>query len=160
MPLSEPSPHVEDRKAYERYHNGKIEHHEQLIGNAEQSIEDNKNRLEELKIGLPTESEFYELVNLPLVDLLETNDIMKLDAICNEMVTNLRVGNDSVSVIKLNPPYNLLVDLAEISTGRDKRLLLELFEYIIEEPDLSHNYLVSLRELPSVKHNQIENLIF
>lgn len=113
--------HVEDRNAYERYHKGKIEHHENLIVNAEKNIEDNKNRLEELKIALPTESEFYELVNLHLVDLLETNDIMKLDAICNELVTNLRAGNDSVSVIKLNPPYNLLVDLAEITTGRGDR---------------------------------------
>jgi DNA invertase Pin-like site-specific DNA recombinase len=113
--------HVEDRKAYERYHKGKIEHHENLIANADQSIEDNKNRLEELKIALPTESEFYELVNLHLVDLLETNDIMKLDAICNELVTNLRAGNDSVSVIKINPPYNMLVDLAEISSGRGER---------------------------------------
>ncbi len=113
--------HLEDRKAYERYHKGKIEHHEQLIGIADQNIEDNKNRLEDLEISLPTESEFYELVNLHLVDLLETNDIMKLDAICNEIVTNLRAGNDSVSVIKLNPPYNLLVDLAEISTGRGER---------------------------------------
>ncbi len=46
---------------------------------------------------------------------------MRLDAICNELVTNLRAGNDSVSVIKLNPPYDLMADLAEISTGRGER---------------------------------------
>jgi DNA invertase Pin-like site-specific DNA recombinase len=110
--------HVEDREAYERYHKGKIEHHEQLIQNAKQSIEDNKNRLGELKTSLPTEDEFYELTKLHLLDMIQTNDIVKLDAICNELVTNLRAGNDSVSVIKLNPPYNMLVDLAEVSTGR------------------------------------------
>ena len=30
-------------------------------------------------------------------------------------------GNDSVSVIKLNPPYNLMTDLDEISYGRGER---------------------------------------
>ncbi len=39
----------------------------------------------------------------------------------NELVTNLRAGNDSVSVIKLNQPYDMMVDLAEISTGRGER---------------------------------------
>lgn len=46
---------------------------------------------------------------------------MEQDAVCNELVSNLRAGNDAVSVIKLNPPYNLLVDLAEISIGRGER---------------------------------------
>jgi len=103
--------HIEDRQSYERFHSGKIEHHEQLIGIANQSIESNKNRLKELETVLPTEEQFFELMNLHLLDLLQTEDIMKLDAICNELVSNLRAGNDSVSVIKLNPPYNLMVDL-------------------------------------------------
>lgn len=113
--------HVEDREAYERYHKGKIEHHEQLIKNAEQAIEANQNRLKELKTALPKEEEFYELTNLHLLDLLQTDNIMKLDAICNELVSNLRANNDFISVIKLNPPYNLLVDLGEISSGRGER---------------------------------------
>ena len=33
--------------------------------------------------------------------------------------------NDAVSVIKLNPPYDLLVDLSEISTGRPKANIFE-----------------------------------
>ena len=111
--------HIDDRESYERYHHGKIEHYEQLVALAEQSITDNKKRLEELNTALPTEEEFYELVNLHLLDLLEEDDIVKLDAICNEFVTNLRAGNDSVSVIKLNPPYDLMVDLGEISLGWD-----------------------------------------
>ena len=114
--------HVEDREAYERYHKGKIEHHEQLIDIAEKNILDNSNRLTELKTALPSEEEFYELTNLHLLDMLQTDNIMKLEAICNELVTNLRAGDDSVSVIKLNPPYNMLVDLAEISTGRGDRI--------------------------------------
>lgn len=110
--------HVEDREAYERYHKGKIELHEQLIENAKQSIRDNENRLKKLKTALPTEEQFYELTKFHLLDLLETEDIIKLDTICNELVSNLRAGNDSVSVIKLNPPYNMMVDLSKITYGR------------------------------------------
>jgi len=110
--------HIDDREAYERYHLGKIEHHEDLVEKAKQAIEANNNRLKDLETALPTEEQFYELMNIHLLDLLQTQNIMKLDAICNELVTNLRVGDNAVSVIKLNPPYNMLVDLAEISTGR------------------------------------------
>ena len=56
-----------------------------------------------------------------LVTLLKTTDLMKQDAVCNELVLNLRVADDAVSVIKLNPPYNLKVDLSKISTGRGER---------------------------------------
>lgn len=45
----------------------------------------------------------------------------KEDAVYNEVVSNLRVGDDSVSVIKLNRPYDLLVDLDEVSVGRGER---------------------------------------
>jgi DNA invertase Pin-like site-specific DNA recombinase len=113
--------HVEDREAYERYHKGKIEHHEQPIQNAKQSIEDNKNRLKELETALPTEEQFYELMQLYLLDLLQAFELTRIDLICNELVSNLRAGNDSVSVIKLNPPYDMLVDLGEISSGRGER---------------------------------------
>lgn len=114
--------HIEDREAYERYHKGKIEHHEQLIAIAAKNIEDNKNELKKLETILPTEAEFYELTNLHLLDMLQTDDIVKLDAICNELVANLRANNDFISVIKLNPPYNLMVDLPEISSGRGDRI--------------------------------------
>ena len=53
--------------------------------------------------------------------MLKTTDIMVLDTVCSEFVANLRAGNDSTSVIKLNPPYNLMIDLDEISTGRGRR---------------------------------------
>lgn len=69
--------------------------------------------MKELETVLPTEEQFFELMNLYLLDLLQTDDIMKLDATCNELVSNLRAGNDSVFVIKLNPPYNLMVDLGK-----------------------------------------------
>ena len=112
---------VDNPDLYDKHHHGKLEHHPQLVQIAEQNISDNKHKLEKLKTALPTEKEFYELINIHLLDLLEMSDITKLDAICKELVLNLRAGNDSVPVIKLNPPYNLLVDLSEISTGRGER---------------------------------------
>jgi hypothetical protein len=33
-----------------------------------------------------------------------------LNAICSKFVTSLPAGNDSAPVIKLNPPYDLMVD--------------------------------------------------
>ena len=54
--------------------------------------------------------------------MLKTTDIMTLDAICNEFIANLRVGDDSNPVINLKPPYNLMTALDEISTGRGERI--------------------------------------
>lgn len=65
---------------------------------------------------------FYELINSYLLRLLKTTDLMEQDAICNELVSNLRAGDNCVSVIKLNPPYDLLADLPEILSGRGYRI--------------------------------------
>lgn len=113
---------VNDPEGYKRHHSGKLEQHQQLMHLDAQAIEENKAEIAKLDIALPNEAEFYELINLHLLDLLETNDIIKLDTICSELVTNLEAANDSTPVIKLNPPYNLLVDLAEISSGRGDRI--------------------------------------
>ena len=40
------------------------------------------------------------------------------DTVYQELVLNLRAGVDVISVIKLNPPYDLLVDLDKVSLGR------------------------------------------
>ena len=80
----------------EKHHHGKLEHHLHLMDIAKQNIEENKNKLEHLKSALPTEKEFYELIKLHPLDLLEVNDITKLDLICNELVTNLRAVNNSI----------------------------------------------------------------
>ena len=56
-----------------------------------------------------------------LETVLKTTDLVEEDAVYQEVVSNLRVANNSVSVIKLNPPYNLMVDLSKISLGRGER---------------------------------------
>ena len=112
---------VANPKDYEKHHKGRLDHYKQLVELAEQSIDENKEALERLDTALPTKKEFYELTKSKLLDLLHKDDILVLDAICNEFVTNLRAGNDSTPVIKLNPPYNLMVDLEKVPSGRGDR---------------------------------------
>ena len=112
---------VDHPAEYKKHHSGKLEHNEQLIAVAQHNIVSSETELKRLAVGLPTEQEFYELINTYLLRLLKTTDLMEQDAICNELVSNLRAGDNSVSVIKLNPPYNMLVDLAKVSTGRGER---------------------------------------
>ncbi len=106
---------------YKKHHDGKLEHHQELMNYYSDAVEDNKAKIKELDTELPSESEFYELTRSKVLDLLNTDDIIAIDAICREFVTNLRAGDDAVSVIKLNPPYDLMVDIAEISRGRGER---------------------------------------
>lgn len=112
---------VDSPAEYAKHHPGKLEHHESLIKAANHKIKQLDKELDELERALPTEQEFYELTNSYLLRLLHTSDFMEQDAVCDELVLNLRVANDAVSVIKLNPPYDMLVDLTKISTGRGER---------------------------------------
>ena len=112
---------VDDPAGYKKHHSGKLEHHQSLVNAAEHNIEAAEDKLKELDTRLPTEKEFYELTNSYLLRLLNTTDLIEQDAICNELVSNLRAGNDFIPVINLNPPYNLMVDLAKISSGRGER---------------------------------------
>lgn len=109
---------VDNPKEYEKHHNGKLEHHLERMHYYEDAIKENDAKLKELDTALPSEEDFYELTRSKLLNLLNTEDIMVVDAICREFVTNLRAGNDSVSVIKLNPPYDLMVDLSKVTRGR------------------------------------------
>lgn len=106
---------------YKKHHAGKLEHYQSLIRVAEHNIKTAETELKRLSVGLPSEQEFYELVQSYLLRLLQTTDLMEQDAICNELVSNLRAGDDSVSVFTLNKPYDLLLDLAKVPTGRGDR---------------------------------------
>ena len=78
--------------------------------------------LAKLSISSPTHKEFVELVNSYLETILSTTDIIEEGMIYNNLVLNLRAGDNAVSVIKLNPPYNLMVDLEKIPFGWDGRI--------------------------------------
>jgi DNA invertase Pin-like site-specific DNA recombinase len=109
-------------KEYAKHHSGKLEYHQNLINVAQANIKVANAELDRLKNALPTREQFYELTCSYLKTINETRDLLELDAVLNEVVLNLRAGDDSVSVIKLNPPYNMLVDLSKISTGRGYRI--------------------------------------
>ncbi len=113
---------VDNLREYEKHHSGKLEQHQELIHFYDDAVKENKTKLKELDADLPKKQDFYELTRSKVLDLLSTEDIMVVDAICREFVANLHAGNDSVSVIKLNPPYDLMVDLDKISRGRGDRI--------------------------------------
>ena len=104
---------------YEKYHKGKLEECQANLDLAESRELQAEGKLDKLSVALPSQQEFYELVDSYLLKLLDATDIVEQDAICNELVSNLRAGNDSVSVITLNPPYDLMVDLDKLSLGWD-----------------------------------------
>ena len=70
---------------------------------------------------MPTREQFVELVNSYLKIATTTQDLAEEDAVYNEVVLNLRAKDDFVSVIKLNPPYDLMVDLEKITFGAGSR---------------------------------------
>lgn len=108
---------LNDLEQYNKFHKGKLEEYEELILSIRDTISDNNIQWSDLEAKLPSEEEFYELTRTHLLDFLKADDITVIDKICNEFVSNLVAGKDSVSVIKLNPPYNLMVDLDKVRLG-------------------------------------------
>ena len=110
--------HPED---YKKYHKNKLEEHAHLLSVHTASAEKLRKELDELKRELPTRKQFVELVQSYLLILRKTRDLVEEDEVYKEMVLNLRVGDNTTTVIKLNPPYDLMVDLSKISSGRGER---------------------------------------
>ena len=57
--------------------------------------------------------------------ILKTTDVIEEDLVYRKVALNLRANDNFISVIKLDPPYNMLVDLTKISTGRLRATLNE-----------------------------------
>ncbi len=108
----------DDPEAYKKHHKGKLEEHQLLINSREASLTQAEKELERISRGLPTQEEFVELIHSYLETVLQTKDLVEEDLVYREVVLNLHAGNDVVSVIKLNPPYNLMVDLEKVPSGR------------------------------------------
>lgn len=104
---------VEDPEAYKKHHSGKLEFHQAQINAVSASIGSLQKNIENLRNALPTRQEFVELINSYLKTILTTSDLIEEDMVYREVVLNLRAGDNSVSVIKLNPPYDLMVDFDE-----------------------------------------------
>lgn len=104
---------VDDPETYKKHHKGKLEFHEAQIEGLNASITNLGKVLDDLRQPLPTREEFVELVHSYLETILNTSDLIEEDAVYRELVLNLRAGNNSISVIKLNPPYDMMVDFSE-----------------------------------------------
>ena len=111
----------DDPEAYKKHHKGKLEEQQQIVTAKEATLAQAESELERVSRALPTEQQFVELVRSYLETLLKTKDLVEEDLVYRELVLNLRAGNDAVSVIKLNPPYNLMVDLEKVPSGRGER---------------------------------------
>ena len=102
---------VSNPDAYKQHHKGKLEEYQNLINVHTTSREHLRAEIAKLNDALPTREQFVELVHSYLETLLNTTDLIEEDAVYQEVVLNLRVGDNAVSVIKLNPPYAMMVDL-------------------------------------------------
>ncbi len=107
---------VEYPETYKKYHTGKLEFHQAQINAVNATITASQKELDDLRKVLPTREEFVELVHSYLKTIFETSDLIEKDAVYREVVSNLRARDNSISVIKLNPPYDMMVDLSENSS--------------------------------------------
>jgi len=96
----------DDPVAYKKHHKGKLEHHQELINSGEASVKQAKNEVDRLNRSLPTQKQFVELIRSYLETVTNTKDLIEEELVYKEVVLNLRAGDDVISVIKLNPPYN------------------------------------------------------
>ena len=108
---------LEDTEGYKKHHSGKLEDYRSLWDASIATEKRLKEELEILSTKLPNQDEFVELIHSYLEILLKSSDLMEQDAVYQELVLNLRVGDNAVSVIKLNPPYDLMVDLEKVRSG-------------------------------------------
>ena len=98
-----------------------LEQQQQIVTAKEATLTQAETELERVSRALPTEQQFVELTRSYLKTLLKTKDLVEEDLVYREVVLNLHANNDFVSVIKLNPPYNLMVDLEKVPYGRGDR---------------------------------------
>lgn len=109
--------HADHLDEYNKYHKGSIERYGSLLAGYKAKQQEIKEELARLNEALPTREEFVELVNSYLKTYLEMHDLMEEDLFYNNLVLNLRAGDNVISVIKLNPPYDIMVDLEKVALG-------------------------------------------
>lgn len=107
-------------KDYKKHHKGKLDEYERMIESNQTDLERAKDEIARLGQKSPTKEQFIELTQSYLETVLNTDDLIEEDLVYKEVVLNLHAGDDAVSVIKLNPPYDIMVDLEKISTGGEQ----------------------------------------
>ena len=109
--------HADHLDEYKKYHDGSIEQHQTLLAAYTSDQDLIKEEIARLKASLPTREEFVKLVDSYLLTYLKMHDLVEEDAFYNELVLNLRAGDNSISVINLNPPYDIMVDMEIVALG-------------------------------------------
>lgn len=109
--------HADYLDEYNKYHKGSIERYGSLLTGYKAKQQEIKEELAKLNEALPTREEFVELVHSYLETYLKMHDLMEEDLFYNNLVLNLRAGDNAVPVIKLNPPYDIMVDLEKFALG-------------------------------------------
>ena len=109
--------HADHLDEYNKYHKGSIERYGSLLAGYQAKQQEIKEELAKLNEALPSREEFVELVHSYLETYLKMHDLMEEDLFYNNLVLNLRAGDDTVPVIKLNPPYDIMVDLEKVALG-------------------------------------------
>lgn len=109
--------HADHLDEYNKYHKGSIERYESLLTGYKAKQQEIKEELALLDEALPTREKFVELVHSYLGTYLNMHDLMEEDLFYNNLVLNLRAGDNVIPVIKLNPPYDIMVDLEKFALG-------------------------------------------
>ena len=109
--------HADYLDEYNKYHKGSIERYESLLTGYKAKQQEIKEELAQLNAPLPTREEFVELVHSYLETYLKMHDLMEEDIFYNNLLLNLRAGDNVIPVIKLNPPYDIMVDLEKVTLG-------------------------------------------
>ena len=108
---------LKNEKEYNAHYAGDLETTTTDIAEYNRIIDEAKAEKERLKQELPTKEEFFELVDLYLEKLQNTTSLLEQDEICQKVVSNLKVKNNVVSEITLNPPFNMMADFDKNSLG-------------------------------------------
>ena len=108
---------LKNEKEYNAHYAGDLETTTTDIAEYNRIIDEAKAEKERLKQELPTKEEFFELVDLYLEKLQNTTSLLEQDEICQKVVSNLKVKNNVVSEITLNPPFNIMADFDKNSLG-------------------------------------------
>jgi hypothetical protein len=122
---------------------------------------------ETTKTAVLTYKQYLELFQNLSVKLRETQDMALLDQILQKFFSNFTVkstgrGNQQRCEIthKLNEPWNGFVNSGDFDCGRDKQLLLELFDYCIKNMESSQVLLGKLQISKSSQQKIVEGLLF
>lgn len=128
-----------------------------------------KSEQERLKAAIPTYEKYLELFDNVGNLLRSTKSITVFDKILEKFISNLvlegelvppknKITRWKVVDIKLKEPYAGFLSVKDFDSGREELLLLELYEYIVEEHEAALTLLEDLRVAAEYSGTQIDRV--